>query len=808
METLLQDVRYGLRMLRKSPGFTAVAVITLALGIGANTVTFSSINGMLLRPFLFPQLDRIVNIWETAPKQNIHRASAAAANFRDWQEQSRSFQQLAAMHGWNANMTGAGAPERVEGYQVTADFFHLLGMPAALGRSLGPEDFKTGRVPVVVLSQSFWEQRLAANRALLGRTLEFDGQARTVVGIMPRDFAFPPGAQVWAPLLLTGAEAADRNDHYLQVLGRLKSGVSQAQAQDDLAAIAAREGREFPQSNAGHSVRLVGMVEDLAQGSRQFLMVLLGAAIFVLLLACANVANLQLARATARGKEMALRTALGASRGRIVQNLLAESVLLAALGAGTGLLISSWWLPLLMNSVPPFIVEHVPGLKHIQLDYRVLVFTLLLGGLAGVLSGLAPALQVARPDLNEALKEGGRGGSSAPGRHRLRALLVVSEVALAIVLLVGAGLMVKGFRSLMQRDQGFDRAGVLTFHITLPAAKYGSKPQIREFYRQVMERIQGLPGVESAAVVNSLPSDWNWDRTRVTVEGQAPTAPGEMRLAISQVITPGFFGTFRIPLREGRLFTFQDGMNALPVVIISQSMAQRYWPGQNPLGKRVRLGDDPSDPWRTVVGVSGDILRSPFETEFEPAAYVPFAQTPRPAMAVALRTTRDPMGLAAAARAQVQAVDRDQPVYDIRTLQQLVSDNASGVESSARLMATFGFIALLLAAAGIYAVMAYLVAQRTHEIGVRMALGARPVDVLRLMVQHAVTLTVLGLGIGIPVALLMARLLSSALFGVVSVDVAVFTICTAVLALVAGLAGYVPARRASRVDPIVALRYE
>ena len=461
-----------------------------------------------------------------------------------------------------------------------------------------------------------------------------------------------------------------------------------------------------------------------------------------------------------------------------------------------------------MHSVPPFIIEHVPGLKHIQLDYRVLMFTLLLGGLAGVLSGLAPALQVARPDLNEALKEGARGGSSAPGRHRLRALLVVSEVALAIVLLVGAGLMVKGFRALMERDQGFDRASVLTFHITLPAARYDGKPRMREFFRQVMERIQGLPGVESAAVVNSLPSDWNWDRTRVTVEGQAPPAPGEMRLAISQVISPDFFRTFRIPLREGRQFTLQDGVEAQPVVIITQSMAQRYWPGQDPLGKRVRLGDDPSDAWRTVVGVSGDILRSSFETEREPTAYVPFAQAPQAAMAIAMRTTRNPMALAAAARAQVQAVDRNQPVYDIRTLQQLVSDNVSGVESSARLMVTFGFIALLLAAAGIYAVMAYLVAQRTHEIGVRMALGARPVDVLRLMVQHAVTLTILGLGIGIPVALLMARLLSSFLFGVVSVDVTVFMICTAVLALVAGLAGYVPARRASRVDPMVALRYE
>ncbi|HEV2114692.1 MAG TPA: ABC transporter permease, partial [Terriglobales bacterium] len=639
-------------------------------------------------------------------------------------------------------------------------------------------------------------------------TLEFDGQARTVVGIMPRDFDFPAGTQAWEPLILTGAQAADRDDHYLQVLGRLKPGVSQAQAESDFRTIAAREGREFPQTNAGHSVRVAGMVEDLTQGSRQFLMVLLGAALFVLLLACANVANLQLARATGRGKEVALRTALGASRGRIVQHLLAESLLLAALGVGAGLLISSWWLPLLMHSVPPFIIEHVPGLKHIQLDYRVLTFTLLLGGLAGVLTGMAPALQVSRPDLNEVLKEGARGGSGAPGRRRLRALLVVSEIAMAIVLLVGAGLMVRGFRRLMERNQGFDRSGVLTFRIALPAAKYGSKPQMRDFYRELIERVQAVPGVQSAAAVSSLPSQWTRDRSRVTLEGQAPPAPGEMRLAVSQVISPGFFSTLRIPLREGRLFTLQDGAEAPPVVIISQTMARQYWPRQNPLGRRVRLGDDPREAWRTVVGIVGDILGSSFDRQPEPTAYVPVAQSAQGAMAMAIRTTRDPMALAEAVRAQVQALDRNQPIYDIRTLQQLISDDASGVESSARLMAIFGVIALVLAAAGIYAVMAYLVAQRTHEIGVRMALGASPRNVLHLMVQHAAILTIVGLGIGIPAAILMARLLSSVLFGVVSLDWAVFTICTAVLALVAGLASYVPARRASKVDPMVALRYE
>ncbi|HEU5335673.1 MAG TPA: ABC transporter permease, partial [Terriglobales bacterium] len=400
METLLHDIRYGLRMLRKSPGFTAVAVITLALGIGANTVTFSRINSMLLQPFIFPQLDRIMVVWETVPAQSIQRAKAAAANLRDWQEQNHSFKALAASHGWDANMTGAGTPERVEGYQVTADFFRVLGVAAEYGRTISADDFAGSRVPVVVLSHGFWEQRLGANRAILGKTLEFNGEARSVVGIMPREFDFPTGAQAWAPLILSGAEAADRNDHYLSVIGRLKAGASPVQAQADLAAIAARQAREFPQSNLGHSVRVVSLLADVTQDSRRFLQVLLAAAAFVLLLACANVANLQLARATGRTKEVALRAALGASRARIVQQLLAESLLLAALGAAAAILLSLWWLPLLMRSVPPFILQHIPGVRNIEPNGRVLGFTVVLGSLAGILTGLVPALQASRADLN------------------------------------------------------------------------------------------------------------------------------------------------------------------------------------------------------------------------------------------------------------------------------------------------------------------------------------------------------------------------------------------------------------------------
>jgi putative ABC transport system permease protein len=808
METLVQDIRYGLRMLRKAPGFTVVAVITLALGIGANTVTFSRIHSMLLRPFAFPQLDRVMVVWETAPSQGIHRASAAPANLRDWLEQNRSFEYLAGSHGWDANMTGAGTPERVEGYQVTADFFGLLGVPAELGRTLNADDFGSSRVPVVVLSDGFWKQRLGGDRSIVGKTLDFNGEARTVVGVMPKDFDFPTGAQAWAPLILSTAQAADRDDHYLNVIGRLQPGVTPEQAQADLQAIAAREGQEFPQSNAGHSVRVAGLVQDLTQDSRRFLLVLLGAAAFVLLLACANVANLQLARATGRAKEVALRTALGASRGRIVQQLLVESLLLAALGAGAALLISSWWLPLLMRSVPPFILQHIPGVRNVETNRAVLSFTLLLSGLAGVVTGLLPALHMSHPDLNEALKEGGRGGSAAPGRHVWRGLLVVSEVALAIVLLVGAGLMVKGFHGLLARDEGFNREAVLTFRITLPAAKYANSERVRDFYSRLIERLQHLPTVKSVAAANSLPSDWSWDKTKVTADGQPPAAPGEMRLAVSEIVSPDFFRALGIPLRRGRLFTAGDGPNSTPVAIVSQGMARRYWPGEDPLGKRLRLGDDPKAPWRTVVGIAGDIVRSPLDRETDPTAYVPVAQQPPASAGIAIRTTGDPLAVAAAAAAQVQALDRNQPIYDIRSLEQKISDNLSGVHSASRLMAMFGLLALALAAAGIYAIMAYLVAQRTHEIGVRMALGARPADVQRLVVRRAVSLAAVGLAIGIPAAIALARVASSLLFGFMSLDTVVFTAATAVLALVAGLAAYVPARRASKVDPMVALRCE
>jgi putative ABC transport system permease protein len=809
IETLFQDLRYGLRMLAKNPGFTAVAVLTLALGIGSNTGMFSTINAMLLRPFAFKDLDRAVAVWETVPKQDRQHLSVAPANFRDWNEQSRGFDLLAAARGWDVNLTGKDVAERVEGFQVTASFFPLLGIPAQLGRSVAADNFGTGRNSVVVLSHGFWQRHLGTDPAVLGRNVLLNGQKFTVIGIMPPDFDFPVGAEAWAPLDFTVSEQADRTDHSLMVIGRLKSGVSASKAQADLEPIADRLGREYPQTNAGHGVRVVGLVDDITYGSKQFVGVLMGAAGFVLLLACANVANLQLARATGRRKEIAVRLALGASRWRIARQLLVESAMVALLGGLAGLLLASWDLDLSQRILPPFIVQHVPGLKHLQLDSRVLAFTLVVALLAGILAGIAPALHVSRPDLSDVLKEGARGGTASRGHRRLRALLVISEVSLALVLLVGAGLMVKGFRNMANEEMGFDRSRVLTFRIALAESKYATPDRVRVFYEQLVRRLQSLPGVESAAAVRMVPGGWGWHSTAYTAEGQPPPAPGELRSTRDQSVTPDFFRTLRVPLMKGRFISPQDGPNAPLVVNISESMARRLWPGEDPVGKRLKFDRTESNvPWRTVVGVVGDVKASPWDKEPDVSTYFPLAQVPQASSGLVVRASGDPLALVAAARAQVLGLDPDQPPYDPRTLEQIVSDDLSGVEYSAHRMMAFGVIALVLAAAGIFAVMAYSVMQRTHEIGVRMALGARRVDVLRLVVGYALKLAMAGLALGLAGALAMARALTSLLFGVVRMDTLTFVAFTVLLAAVAVVAAYVPARRATKVDPMVALRHE
>ena len=807
MSGLIQDLRYALRQLQKNPGFTAVAVITMALGIGANTTVFSNINAMLVRPFPFHRLDRLVTIWETVPKQNADRVSAAPANFRDWSEQSGTFQQLAAMQGWDANLTGSNVAEHVEGYKVSTNFFPTLGVQMFLGRDIGAADFQQGAAPVAVINYEFWQQHLGADPGIVGRQLQLNGQSLTVVGITAQDFDFPPGAQIWTPLDLSDAQKADRQAHSLMVFGRLKDGVPIPQAQADLQTVAARLAKQYPDTNGGREVRVVDMVDDLEQGSKQFLGVLMGAALFVLLLCCANVANLQLARASSRQKEVALRTALGAGRWRIGRQLLVESILLAVLGSAGALLLSSWALKLIRNNLPPFIVAHVAGLKHLEVDTRVFLFTLAIAVLTGIITGLAPTLQLARPHVSDTLKESGRGSST--GRHRLRTILVISEVALSLVLLVGAGTMIAGFHNLVSKDAGFDRHHVLTFHVSLPKDKYRDQDRIRGYYDQVLSKIQSLPGVEAAACLTSVPSSWTWNWTPFEIEGKHAATAAETPAAIQQVVSPGFFSALRVPLREGRLIAEQDGKDAPEVAVISESMARRNWPGESPLGKHIRMGQPlASATWRTVVGVVGDVSPSHIDRDPSPTIYVPITQHPELSSSFAVRVSGDPLALAGSLNAQLHAVDADQPAYDIRSLEQVVSDDLSGVETSAYLMLVFGACALMLASAGIFAVMTYSVAQRTREIGVRMALGANRADVLRMVLGSALKMSAIGLAIGLTLAFLMTHALSSLLFGIVQTNVGMFVALAALLVAVAGFAAYMPARWAMRVDPMVALRYE
>jgi len=809
MTGLLRDTQFGVRQLRKSLGFSLVAIITLALGIGANTAIFSNVNALLLHPFGLPELNRVVAVWETVPKQDANSVRVAPANFRDWTLQSASFEHLAAVQGWDANLTGQGIAERAEGYRVTPEFFPLLDVPPSLGRNLGEVDFQHGPAPVIVISQGFWRKSLGSDPTIVGKEVLLNGQQFTVVGVAGNGADFPAGAELWTPLDLNSSESADRSTHSLAVLGRLKRDSSIANAGADLQAIAHRLAEQFPATNGGHGVRVVNLVEDVTFGTRQFVSVLMGAAVFVLLLACVNVANLQLARATGRQKEMAVRLSLGASRWQLIRQLLVESTLLAAAGAIVGVVLSSLGMAALRADLPPFIVQHVPGLKHIDFDMRVLGFTIGAALFSGILSGLAPALQFSRSEVGETLKENARGTSSGGATGRLRAMLVTSEVALALVLLVGAGLMVKGFRQLVNTEMGFDRTRVLTFSVALPEVKYQNDDQILGYYDRVVRGLRSLPSVESAACVSSVPSSWNWNWTEYKAEGAPPAAPGEMPSTITQVISPDFFATLRIPLLKGRLLSVEDTQTSLPVAVISEAVARRNWPGQDPIGKHLKLGpQDSHEPDRLVVGVVGNIRSNAMDNTRNPTTYIPLTQVAPRSSSFVLRTEADPHATAAAVINLIRSADPTVPAYDVRTLEQGIADNMSGVESSARMMLVFAIVALVLAAAGIFAVMAYAVNRRTHEIGVRMALGAQRVDVLRLVISSALKMAIVGLAIGLCIAGFMARALSSVLFGIVQVDVAVFASLTALLTTVAVVAAYIPAHSATRVDPVQALRHE
>lgn len=808
METLLHDLRYATRMLTKNRGFTVVAVLALALGIGANTAIFSVVNAVLLRQLSYPQADRLVMVWETdkvgAP------TLVSPGNFSDWSEQNETCAQIAALRGWDANLSGVDEPERLRGAMGTARLFEVLGVTPMLGRTFSADEDQPGSNRVVVLGYGLWKQRFSSDPQIVGRSVTINGIARSVIGVMPAHFKLPivtigrspEQTEIWTPWVMDPGYRKRRDVGQLLVIARLNHGATVEQARAELSAISYRS-NPTPAADQRLEAKVVPFHQSLVGNVRPALLVLLGAVAFVLLIACANVANLLLARGATRQKEMAIRAALGAGRRRMIRQLLTESMLLALIGGVIGLLLALWSIDALVALSP----SDLPRLQEIGIDLRVLGFTLLVSLVTGAVFGLAPAWQSSKTDLNESLKEGGRTSSTGFGRRRARSLLVISELALAVVLLVGAGLMIKSFVRLSGVDAGFDAENVLTLAVSLPGAKYPESEQQTAFFRQLISRIGSLTGVQSAGAVSAVPLTGWQNKTSFAIDGRQEISQTEELHAAS----PGYFQAMGIPLLRGRDFTEQDHMNTERVVIVSEGLAHRYWLGEDPIGKRIQLGGDPHEPWRTIVGIVGDIKQSGLDSESTREYYISYLQDTWGIisdMTVVMRTVDNPLSLVAGARSQVRVVDKDLPAYNIRTMEQLRALSAGPRRFQMILLGSFAALALLLAAVGLYGVMSYSVTQRTHEIGIRMALGARSRDVLKLVVSQGLALTVTGVILGLIGAFALSRLIASLLYGVSATDPATFLVVPLLLAAVALLACYLPARRASKTDPMVALRYE
>ena len=806
MESLLSDVRYAARNLFRRPGFTIIAVITLALGIGANTAIFSAINALLLKPLPFPELDRVVAVWDKLPSRGVQRNEVTVANYLDWQSQTQSFEQLALYRWWSANLTGIDPPERIQGFLVTANFLDTTGMKPIMGRNFLPEENQPGKGAVAVITHSLWQRRFGGDPNILNKTITINSITRTVVGVMPERFNFPKGAEVYAPLPMTPEVMKSRGDHSYYVLGRLKPGASIPGAQAELDNITARLEQQFPETNKGWGATIFPIVADTVRTYDTALWIMMGAVGFVLLIACANVANLMLARASGRQKEIALRTALGASRWRIVRQLLTESLIVALIGGALGVLIGFWGIDALRAANPAEASRFAPGWYQLGINAPVLLFTLGLSVVSGIVFGLVPALQASRTNLNDSLKEGGRQTSASS--HRLRSSLVVFEFALSLVLLVGAGLLTRSFLALVKTDPGFNPDHVLTMNLMLPAAKYKDQPARAAFYNDLVQRVKTQPGVESAAVVNYLPLGGANSSDSYLVEGEPEPAPGDEHGGRYRVATPDYFRTMGISIVRGRGFTDQDRAGAPPVVIVNEAFVRKHWPGADPIGKRIRFyGPLERAPWMQVVGVIADVKHE-LNLAVTPEYYLPHAQNPWNAMVLVAKTSVEPGSLAGALRQQVWAIDKDQPVFDVKTMQEVRSTSVAVYSFSSVMLGIFAFVALLLASIGIYGVMAFAVTQRTQEIGIRIALGARSVDVLKLVVKHGMKLALLGMVIGLAGSWAVTRFIEKLLVGVEATDLLTFSVVSVCLLVAAFVACYLPARRATKVDPLVALRYE
>jgi putative ABC transport system permease protein len=812
MGNFFQDIRYGLRMLRKSPGFTLIAILTLALGIGANTAIFSVADAFLLRPVSFPDTDRLVMVMDLAPGQTSDWKTVAPGNLHDWQEQASSFELLAAGQ-WNSfNLTGASDPQRVQGFEVSSNFLETLRVTPALGRGFLPGEDSPGRDREALLSYGLWERQFGSEKSIVGSTIHLNDQPVTIVGVMPKGFNFPPGADVWVPMAMTGVEKSSRSMHSLLVVSRLKPGVSLPQAQAEMNAISGRLESAYPKTNQGWHVRVMSVGQYVTGDmTRSYTVLLLGAVGFVLLIACANVANLQFSRSTIRKREVAVRLSLGAARWRVVRQALCESVLLGLGGALLGLPLAAWGVKLILANMPADIAKYIGGWETIAVDWRAFAFALSIAVVAGIVSGIAPAWQTASVDLNESLKEGGRSGTTDSSRHRLRSIFVVLQVTLSLVLLVGSGLMVKGVRALISLTHDFSPSTLLTLRLTLPESRYKNAQQMSAFYDRMLEQVASAPGVKSAAIATQLPfADGGDLETNVfSIEGRPVLAAADQPNAVIQYVSPGYLALMGIGVHEGRALSDDDRASTMPVAVVNQRLADKYWPHQSALGRRLRAGpDDAAGPWMTIAGVVADIRNSWASPQPEPTIYISYRQSPRRLAAVAVRTEGSPLTVVSAVRGRIAQVDAGLPLYEVMSYVEMIHQSVIGLKYVAVMLSVLGMIALILAAVGLYGVMSYLVTSRTHEIGIRMALGAQRSQVMGMTLGWGGSLVVVGTALGLAAAIVLARLLASLLYGVNAGDIGTFTLATITLAVAAFLAAFIPARRATKVDPMVALRYE
>jgi putative ABC transport system permease protein len=803
MDSIWQDLRFGLRSLAHNPGTTVLALLMLALGIGANSAIFSVVSAVLLQPLPYPRPEQLVVVMDSAPKLGFPRFAASPPNFHDWHEQNHAFSSLAAMARGRFALTGDGRPEAVAGASVSGDFFPMLELRPVLGRFLLPADDRPGGERVVVLSYELWHRRYGGDPGILHRRIVVDGRPRTVVGIAPPGFALPRKSQLWEPLALDYAKPS-RGAHYLAVMARLALGVSLERAQADMSAVAARLERQYPDMNTGWGVTLIGMQELTVEDIRPAIATLQRAVWVVLLIACANIANLLLARMGGREREIALRAALGASRGRLMRLIVTESVLLFGAGGALGLLLA-WWGTRALILLNP---DAVPRSEGIGIDGRVLAYTFAVALATGAACGLVPALAAVGRRLQGALKEGGRGMSAGSRGRLVRNLLVLAEVTLALVLLIGAGLLIRSFARLQSVDPGFQPQGVLTATLSLPEAKYPDDPRQASFYRQALERIRALPGVEHAASVFPLPLSGGNFVLHFDIQGRPVAKPGEAQDANVRFVSPEYFDTLRIPRVKGRLFTAQDDEHGEPVIVVNRAMAAKFWPGQDAIGQRITFGNPAQARWMTVVGVVGDVRDAKLDRAPEAEAYRPQFQEPASDATLVVRTTGRPQALVAPIRQAVQQIDRDLPLDKVQTYEQLVADSLAQNRVKTVLIAIFAGLALVLAAGGIYGVVSYSVSQRVHEIGIRIALGAARPEVLRLILGQGMLLVGLGLVLGLAFSWLSGRLLATQLFEVGVNDPLTYLAVPLLLAAVALAANWLPARRATRVDPLEALRSE